>query len=104
MTDMRYEAPETLDAAVTLLGDARGGGAGPAVEDKRQRPVARGFVLLDVGDVKHLGPGFFIRGENDPLGRRLVLQLSITRPEAVFGGSALGCLVLLFLLFLCFVI
>lgn len=26
MTDMRYEAPETLDAAVALLGDANGGG------------------------------------------------------------------------------
>ena len=58
MTDMRYEAPETLDAAVTLLGDARGGGkvmaGGTDVLVQLHAEIIEPEVLVDIKNIPDL--------------------------------------------------
>ena len=58
MTDMRYEAPETLDAAVTLLGDASGGGkvmaGGTDVLVQLHAEIIEPEVLVDIKNIPDL--------------------------------------------------
>ena len=58
MTDMRYEAPETLDAAVALLGDASGGGkvmaGGTDVLVQLHAEIIEPEVLVDIKNIPDL--------------------------------------------------
>ena len=56
MTDMRYEAPETLDAAVALLGDANGGG----------RVLAGGTDVLVLMHAEMIEPDVLVDIKNIP--------------------------------------
>ena len=56
MTDMRYEAPETLDAAVALLGDGNGGG----------RVLAGGTDVLVLMHAEMIEPDVLVDIKNIP--------------------------------------
>ena len=56
MTDMRYQAPETLDAAVALLGDANGGG----------RVLAGGTDVLVLMHAEMIEPDVLVDIKNIP--------------------------------------